>query len=233
VSASEKGHQWELALSILAEAASRDLQAGRISYSAALSAGGENGAGWQWAASLLEEMQLDGVVFSKSLVHAVLTACAATCDSELASELVARSELPRGDRDLCAALIKVYAACEEWDMACCIYEEVMLPASLKLDPALIEVLLKAATNFNNKVHDDFIQHVCPIEDWPNPISLPDVSILQGLVPTLEMIEKLLNDIKFEFESWIRCFHTLSHSTRILLAICARRVKHALSNCVRG
>merc|ERR1719163_1465053 len=98
--------------------------------------------------SLVDEMQRDGVVFSKSLVHAVLTACAVTCDSELASELVARSELPRGDRDLCTALIKVYAACEEWDMACCIYEEVMLPASLKLDPILTEVLLKAATKAN-------------------------------------------------------------------------------------
>lgn len=98
--------------------------------------------------SLVDEMQLEGVVFSKSIVHAVLTACSTTCDSELASELVARSELPRGDRDLCTALIKVYAACEEWDMACCIYEEVMLPASLKLDPILTEVLLKAATKSN-------------------------------------------------------------------------------------
>jgi len=75
----------------------------------------------------------------------VLTACAVTGDSELASELVARAELPRGDSDLCTALIKVYANCELWDMACCIYEEVMLPASLKLDPILTEVLLKAAT----------------------------------------------------------------------------------------
>jgi len=98
--------------------------------------------------SLVDEMQLDGLVFSKSLVHAVLTACAVTCDSELASELVARSELPRGDRDLCTALIKVYASCEQWDMACCIYEEVMLPASLKLDPIVTEVLLKAATKAN-------------------------------------------------------------------------------------
>jgi len=98
--------------------------------------------------SLVDEMQLDGVVFSKSLVHAVLTACAVTCDSELASELVARSELPRGDRELCAALIKVYSSCEQWDMACCIYEEVMLPASLKLDPILTEVLFKAAIKAN-------------------------------------------------------------------------------------
>jgi len=98
--------------------------------------------------SLVDEMELDGVVFSKSIVHAVLTACAATCDSEIASELVARSELPRGDRDICAAMIKVYASCEQWDMACCIYEEVMLPASLKLDPMLAEVLLKAATKTN-------------------------------------------------------------------------------------
>jgi len=98
--------------------------------------------------SLVDEMQLEGILFSKSIVHAVLTACAVTCDSELASELVARSELPRGDRDLCSALIKVYASCEQWDMACCIYEEVMIPASLRLDPILTDVLLKAATKSN-------------------------------------------------------------------------------------
>lgn len=71
-------------------------------------------------------------------------ACATTKDSELAAELVARVEVPRADRDLCSALVKVYVSCEQWDMACCIYEEVMLPAQLKVDNALAESLLKAA-----------------------------------------------------------------------------------------
>lgn len=94
--------------------------------------------------TLVAEMHSSNVVFTKSLVEAVLVACATTKDSELAAELVARVEVPRADRDLCCALIRVYLSCEQWDMACCIYEEVMLPAQLKVDNVLAESLLKAA-----------------------------------------------------------------------------------------
>jgi len=97
---------------------------------------------------LVEEMRNSDVVFSKTMVEAVLLACSVTKDSELASEIVARAELPRADRDICTALVTVYASCELWDMACCIYEEVILPSQLKLDPSLVEVLLKAASNSN-------------------------------------------------------------------------------------
>jgi len=97
---------------------------------------------------LVEEMRNSEVVFSKTMVEAVLLACCVTKDSELASEIVARAELPRADGDICAALIKVYASCELWDMACCIYEEVMLPSQLKLESSLVELLLKAASNSN-------------------------------------------------------------------------------------
>jgi len=97
---------------------------------------------------LVDEMRNCDVVFSKTVVEAVLLACAATKDSDLASELVAQVELPRADRDICTALIKVYASCELWDMACCIYEEVIMPSQVKLDPVLGELLLKAASNSN-------------------------------------------------------------------------------------
>ena len=40
---------------------------------------------------LVDEMLLDDFSFSKSIGHAVLTACAVTYDSELTSELVASS----------------------------------------------------------------------------------------------------------------------------------------------
>ena len=40
---------------------------------------------------LVDEMLLDDISFSKSIDHAVLTACAVTYDSELTSELVASS----------------------------------------------------------------------------------------------------------------------------------------------
>jgi len=94
--------------------------------------------------TLVEEMHGSNTVFTKSLVEAVLVACATTKDSELAAELVAQVEVPRADRDLCCALIRVYLSCEQWDMACCIYEEVMLPAQLKVDNVLAESLLKAS-----------------------------------------------------------------------------------------
>jgi len=94
--------------------------------------------------ALVDDMHSANVEFKKSLVEAVLVACATTKDSELAAELVARVEVPRADRDLCSALVRVYVSCEQWDMACCIYEEVMLPAQLKVDNALAEALLKAA-----------------------------------------------------------------------------------------
>jgi len=94
---------------------------------------------------LLLEMDEANVNFSKPLVEAILTACATARDADLAAELLAKVELPRSDKDLCSALIKVYGSCEQWDMAICLYEEVMLPAQLKPDANLAELLTKAAT----------------------------------------------------------------------------------------
>jgi len=94
--------------------------------------------------ALIDEARKLDVLFTKRLVLAVLGACASTGESELASELVASAELPRSDPELCAALIRVYASCELWDMACCIYEEVMVPAHLKPDASLSEVLMTVA-----------------------------------------------------------------------------------------
>jgi pentatricopeptide repeat protein len=98
--------------------------------------------------SLIAEMESAEVVWSKSMVEALLTACATVKDSELAAEILAKVELPQSDKDLCAALIKVYASCEQWDMAVCLYEEVMIPANLKPDASLGDVLTKAATVLN-------------------------------------------------------------------------------------
>lgn len=94
--------------------------------------------------ALVDEVRNSDIPMSKRLVLAVLGACAVTTESELASELVASAELPQSDPDLCAALIRVYASCEQWDMACCIYEEVMMPANLRPDPPLSEMLMRAA-----------------------------------------------------------------------------------------
>jgi len=91
----------------------------------------------------MEEAQ---ITFSKSIVEAILTGCATAKDAELAAEILAKVELPQSDKDLTAALIKVYASCEQWDMAICLYEEVMLPANLKPDASLGELLTKAATH---------------------------------------------------------------------------------------
>jgi len=95
---------------------------------------------------LIVEMEEAQIGFSKSIVEAILTGCATAKDAELAAETLAKVELPQSDKDLCAALIKVYASCEQWDMAICLYEEVMLPANLKPDASLGEVLTKAATH---------------------------------------------------------------------------------------
>jgi len=93
---------------------------------------------------LVHEVRNSDIPFTKRLVLAVLGACAVTAESELASELVASAELPQSDPDLCAALIRVYVSCEQWDMACCIYEEVMMPAHLRPDPPLSEMLMRSA-----------------------------------------------------------------------------------------
>lgn len=94
--------------------------------------------------NLVEEMTEAKVCFSKTLVEAVLTACATAKDAELAAELLEKVELPRSDKDLTSAMIKVYISCEQWDIAICLYEEVMLPAQLKADPFLAEMLMRAA-----------------------------------------------------------------------------------------
>jgi len=94
--------------------------------------------------SLVDEMTKANIIFSKSLVEAILTACSTAKDACLAAELLEKVELPKSDKDLTSALIRVYASCEEWDMALCIYEEVMLPAQLKPDVALGELLIRAA-----------------------------------------------------------------------------------------
>jgi len=96
--------------------------------------------------SLIVEIDEAKLPFTKPLLEAILAACATAKAADIAAELLARVELPRSDKELCSALIKVYGSCEQWDMALCLYEEVMVPAQLKPDPSLGELLIKAANH---------------------------------------------------------------------------------------
>lgn len=93
--------------------------------------------------ALLSEIDTAGLTYTKSLVEAILVACAAVKNADLAAAVLAKVELPRSDKDLCAAMINVYGSCEQWDMAICVYEEVMVPAQLKPDSSVAELLIQA------------------------------------------------------------------------------------------
>jgi len=95
--------------------------------------------------TIIAEIDNRGLAYTKSLVEAILLACATLKDADIAGAVLAKAELPRSDKDLCAALINVYASCEQWDMAICVYEEVMVPARLKIDSKVVELLVQAAT----------------------------------------------------------------------------------------
>jgi len=112
--------------------------------------------------NLIDEMMEAKVFFSKSLVEAVLMACAAAKDAQLAAELLEKVELPCSDKDLSSAMIKVYVSCEQWDAAICLYEEVMLPAQVKPDPALAELLLRAA---NETARADLVAGLSECRSW--------------------------------------------------------------------
>jgi pentatricopeptide repeat protein len=94
--------------------------------------------------TLVNKMRDADVVFTKSLVLSVLGSCATVGEAGLASELITSVEVPNADPDVCAALIRVYAGSGLWDKACRIFEEVMVPAHLKPDPPLSELLMRTA-----------------------------------------------------------------------------------------
>jgi pentatricopeptide repeat protein len=94
--------------------------------------------------SLIEEIELTPISFSKSLVEAALGACAVLQNSELAQAVLAKAEHVNSDRDICGAFIKVLVCCEQWTQALKVFEHTMIPANLKPDPVVAEALTKAA-----------------------------------------------------------------------------------------
>lgn len=94
--------------------------------------------------SVVGEIDVAGLVYTKSLVEAILVGCAIAKDADLAAATVAKVNLPCSDKDLCSALINVYGRCGLWDMAICLYEEVMVPAQLKPDSAVADLLIQGA-----------------------------------------------------------------------------------------
>jgi len=94
--------------------------------------------------SLIEVIELAEIKFSKSLVEAVLGACAALKNSELATEVLGKAEHVKSDKDICGELIKVFVCCQEWTLALNVYEHTMIPSNLKPDQVLAELLSKVA-----------------------------------------------------------------------------------------
>jgi pentatricopeptide repeat protein len=94
--------------------------------------------------SLVEQIELAQINFSKGLVEAIFGACASLQKWELASEVLAKAEHLNADKDICVAFIKVLVSCQQWTMALKVYEQTMIPANLKPDPATAEALSDAA-----------------------------------------------------------------------------------------
>ena len=61
----------------------------------------------------------------QTIREAILIACSTAKGVDLAAQSLAKVELPRSDKDLCSALVKGYGSREQWDMAICLFEEVM------------------------------------------------------------------------------------------------------------
>merc|ERR550514_994898 len=99
--------------------------------------------------SLFEEMTAEGseVPLTEALGLTVLSICATNKDAKLAVRAFERAIPSFGGAPghaLFAALIKVYVTCELYEEACAVYEEQMKPQEVKPDPALSDLLMKAA-----------------------------------------------------------------------------------------
>merc|ERR550514_864873 len=87
------------------------------------------------------------VPLTEALGLTVLVICATNKDAKLAVRAFERAIPAYGGAPghaLFAALIKVYVTCELYEEACAVYEEQMKPQEVKPDPALSDLLMKAA-----------------------------------------------------------------------------------------
>jgi pentatricopeptide repeat protein len=99
--------------------------------------------------SLFEELTAEGseVTLTEALAQVFLGICASNKDAKLAAEVFEKATHSYGgtpDHALFAALIKVYTNCELYEKATAVYEEEMVPKQMKPDPALSDLLMKAA-----------------------------------------------------------------------------------------
>jgi pentatricopeptide repeat protein len=111
--------------------------------------------------SLIEEIESEHIKFSKSLMEAVMNACAALQNSELANEVSAKTEHLKYDKDICGAFIKVHVRCQEWTMA---LNAFMCACAALRDPELASEVVAKAEYLDSAERADLLASLNEIAD---------------------------------------------------------------------
>merc|ERR1719265_2683099 len=98
---------------------------------------------------LFEELTAAGsdVSFSESLCQTFLSICSVNKDAKLAADVFEKVKPAFGeapDHAIFSALVKVYVNCDLYEKAVAVFEDEMKPKQIKPDPALSDILMKAA-----------------------------------------------------------------------------------------
>lgn len=104
----------------------------------------------QVSRALVEEASSATQLLPPKLTCALLSVCALCKDTDLAAMVFekAQRQMLEGmplEAGACAGLVKVYIACEMFDRACAVYEDIMQAANVQPDPELEDLLIQAAT----------------------------------------------------------------------------------------